>query len=129
MNDEAAVNLREYEKKLSLNWGDFESFIDAAAKFCEKRNVSSVFGIPRGGLPIAVRLSHKCGLRFIYDESKVESTTLICDDVADTGNTLKRFKDYTTLTWIMKKSSAVKPSYFYKLVDDDVWVVFPWEVK
>jgi len=52
---------------------------------------------------------------------------LVCDDIADTGETLKRFKGFDTLTWVVKPRSVIKPNSSFLEVEDDEWVVFPWE--
>jgi len=68
--------------------------------------VKYVYGIPRGGLPMAVHLSHHLGLDFADNEffhnmmtREQRKKTLIVDDVADTGITLKRLKLVYTINF------------------------------
>ena len=57
----------------------------------------AIYGLPRGGLPIAVSLSHKLKLPLLmnYADRKLvtDKKILVVDDIADTGNTLKDFQN------------------------------------
>ena len=62
--------------------------------------------------------------------------TLIVDEVADTGKSLKLVKDHIVkegaaevkiATVYYKPWSIVKPDYFERETSD--WIVFPWEIK
>jgi len=95
-----------------------------------------VYGPSRGGLPIAVHLSHFLNLKYL-DEAGLnclkyteKDTVLIVDDIADTGKTLEDLcyhhnTDFTIATLFLKDRSEFKPDYFMKINND--WVVFPWE--
>lgn len=63
---------------------------------------------------------------------------LIVDDISDKGHTLRHVVDHVreafgnpiqTATIFTKHSTTFIPDYFYKCVEDDQWVVFPWELK
>ena len=51
---------------------------------------SGIYGIPRGGLCLAVALSHKLNIKLIQNLLKIH---LIVDDVFETGITLNNFKN------------------------------------
>jgi len=99
--------------------------------------VKYVYGIPRGGLPMAVHLSHHLGLDFADNEffhnmmtREQRKKTLIVDDVADTGITLKRLKlvytiNFTIATLHYKPRSTVKPNFYVE--ETDKWICYPWE--
>ena len=61
---------------------------------------------------------------------------LILDDVADSGPTLKKAltlvkthqpQMITTAALHYKPRSRVKPDIFARQIDNDVWIVYPWE--
>jgi len=56
---------------------------------------------------------------------------LIVDDIADTGQTLAllrgRFPNAITATVFAKPAGRERADYFGSLVEQNVWVVFPWD--
>lgn len=63
---------------------------------------------------------------------------LIVDDISDKGNTLRHVVDHVreafgnpiqTASIFTKQGTSFTPDYYYKCVDDDQWVVFPWEIR
>ena len=52
------------------------------------KNFKGVYGIPRGGLILAVMLSHKLDLPLIMSKDELDENSIIIDDIADTGKTL-----------------------------------------
>lgn len=93
----------------------------------------SIITFPRGGFPVATRLSH---LLNIDEVGVVDLTTpiakdcLVVDDISDTGNTLNGAKSlgyvhFATLHW--HHQSIVKPTWYVWEKKDD-WIVYPWEV-
>jgi len=97
--------------------------------FRDKRikKIKTIYGIPRGGLPIAVHLSHIMKWSFAtnpFDE--LYENILIVDDIADTGLTLKKYGNlYLTATLFYKARSSVKPDFYVE--ETTKWIVFPWE--
>jgi hypoxanthine phosphoribosyltransferase len=93
-----------------------------------------VYGIPRGGTPIAVYLSHRLGYRYIEAFNAVPESIkarredfLIVDDISHTGETLQQFEGYPTATLFYRPESSVKPKHFVHEVEEEYWVVFPYE--
>ena len=101
--------------------------------FADGWGLKYVYGIPKGGLPIAVHLAHHLGLYLIDNKplfsEKIKTigyrNILIVDDVADTGKTLEEYSMFTSATLFYKKQSTVRPTYFVETTDK--WIVFPWE--
>ena len=56
-----------------------------------------VYGIPRGGALLAILLSHKMDIPYIDRFDDVNENVVIIDDIADTGNTLKKYKNHEYL--------------------------------
>ena len=108
-----------------LSWAEFDKCIYSIYKKCKDKRFEGVYGFPRGGLCLAVALSHSLGLP-VLDEPK--NNSLIVDDIYDTGYTLekiKHLKESETHVWVSKK----KPTWWnsYKYVKNNEWIIFPWE--
>ena len=63
---------------------------------------------------------------------------LIVDDISDKGNTLRHVVNHVkeafgnpiqTASIFTKRGTSFTPDYYYKCVEDDQWIVFPWELK
>ena len=63
----------------------------AASDLISSGKIRSVAGVPRGGLILAVLLSHQLGIPLVYVEEATPSTLLV-DDLADTGETLLEYR-------------------------------------
>ena len=119
-------------EKIYIDWEDFGIAID---ELVEEINSSvypmydGVYGFPRGGLPVAVALSHKLRIPFINNIDDVTDDTLIVDDINDTGKTLKNISIFNDIATIYSAPwSIVNPTFFvrYKVLKDS-WIIFPWE--
>jgi len=126
--------------KKELTWEDFEAFVSRISARLKNSNnhFTAVSGIPRGGLPIAIRLSHELGIPFReYGERVAEDDfILMCDDVSDSGDTLSKIHGATDgtanmcfLAWFIKTDTKFVPNYYDQSIARDVWLVFPWERK
>ena len=117
------------DNKIYLSWDDLEDLVD---KLCEKiitelPNIDLVHGIPRGGLIPAVMVSHKLGLPFV---KAILPNTLVIDDIADSGVTLKNIVGcYTAVLHYKPHTSCVKPNIYAKKHDGDEWIIYPFERK
>jgi len=110
-------------KMRHLTWGEFDTAVETIA--CElKGRIGSVYGPPRGGLPLAVALSHRLNVPLV-DSPHPDS--LIVDDVVETGLTFGRFAGHDPAlmwAWVNKSGRAVNAV----IHDRDIgWLVFPWE--
>jgi|TARA_R100001530_G_C4307705_1_gene152163 hypoxanthine phosphoribosyltransferase len=93
-----------------------------------ERKFSKVYGIPRGGSIIAVYLSHY--LNIPIADIVFDQTTLIVDDIADTGKTLKPYSEaFFTATLHYKSRSIVTPDIYIKKVENKDWIVYPYEMS
>ena len=108
-----------------LNWIEFEKCVFSISKQCKNKNFNGVYGFPRGGLCLAVALSHSLNLPLL---DKPIKKSLIVDDIYDSGYTLEKIrhlKGSETHVWISK----TKPTWWnaYKYINEKEWIVFPWE--
>ena len=56
------------------------------------KNCKYIYGVPRGGLPIAVHLSNHLNKTLIPSLTNMKSGCIIVDDISDTGKTFFRLK-------------------------------------
>ena len=102
---------------------------------------SAIYGVPRGGIPIAMELSHLTGIPYIvepmtaahHDPSKV----LVVDDLIASGATRNRFKDHPfatihinpvgikTNTVHKKPFSDCAPTFWLRAASE--WIDYWWE--
>jgi xanthine phosphoribosyltransferase len=112
-----------------------------------------IVGISRGGLVPAVVISnllgirkvHSLGLKTYKDQEKDgaeiyqvpdlanNNKILLIDDISDTGESfiivknLYSHKELITASVYMKEKTKFVPDVVGENIDNEVWVVFPWE--
>ena len=108
-----------------FTWTEFDNSVQDIADKCKCKNFSGVYGIPRGGLCLAVALSHKLNLKILDNPLK---NSLIVDDVYETGLTLKSYKHVEGACFFVLFSKK-EPTWWNTLyLSQKVeWIVFPWE--
>lgn len=107
-----------------LTWSDFESCLD---HICARVNgVRGVLGVPRGGLPLAVALSHRLDLPLL---AAPVPACLVVDDVRESGLTLGRYLCVDScLVWVwVDKLPGGDVVQSVIRADPAEWIVFPWE--
>ena len=121
--------MKETEPKVSTQTLSYSDFVTACRIIAEWAGTrfKSVYGIPRGGLVPAVYLSHLLDIPLVQ---KPEIGCLVADDIADTGETLKMYRNmrYSIATIYYHEQSIVEPDiWVYEKTDE--WIKFPWEIK
>ena len=108
-----------------FTWSEFDKAVEHIASKCKFLNFSGIYGVPRGGLCLAVALSHKLKLNLILEPKK---NSLIVDDVYETGLTLTTFKDIEGAMFFVL-FSKIKPTWWNTVFisKKSQWIVFPWE--
>jgi len=108
-----------------FTWSEFDKSVEEIANKCRFKEFSGIYGVPRGGLCLAVALSHKLKIKLI---SKPIKNSLIVDDVYETGNTLNTFKNIEGAKFFVIFSKN-KPTWWNSvyLSEKSEWIVFPWE--
>ena len=108
-----------------FSWSEFDKSVDHIANECKNGDFSGIYGVPRGGLCLAVALSHRLKINLISEPKK---HSLIVDDIYETGITLNRFKDIEGATFFVL-FSKIKPKWWntVKIAKKKEWIVFPWE--
>ena len=108
-----------------FTWSEFDKSVEYIADQCKFWKISSIYGVPRGGLCLAVALSHKLDIQLIEKPTK---NSLIVDDVFETGITLSNFKNIEGANFFVLVSKK-KPIWWntVNLSHKKEWIVFPWE--
>jgi len=105
-------------KFYKIEWREFDARCRRLArKILRDDTIKDIYGISRGGLPIAVRLSHLT--RLPLTETPKSTTTVIVDDILDSGSTRESFKNFKHFEVLVNKKEE----------DIKEWVIFPWEKK
>ena len=115
-----------------VSWNVIDEAVTDIAFHLKQTNkdFKGVYGIPRGGLILAVMLSHKLDLPLIMSKDELDESSIIIDDIADTGKTLLDFTEYESyvVTIHEHEQSLIKPDYSV-LDKGDKWIVYPWETE
>ena len=139
-NQPADSNIRVY------TWEEFDADARKIADTIKAwgRTFQWIYGPPRGGTPLAVRLSHLLlsdeqrqktqEIQFVFTPVIPDyyldfiNTLLIVDDIADTGKTLQSFKEngFFIATLFKHPQSAITPDIWIH-EKDYRWIQFPWE--
>ena len=115
-------------KKLFVSWGTYQKMTVALSKKLKKGKFDFIFGIPRGGLPIAVSLSHILNIPLIVKiPNSKGKKILVVDDISDSGRSFNKYKIYKTAALFVKSRTSHIPDYYVNKTNR--WIVFPWETE
>ena len=82
--------------KAKITWDEVESDLSLLERKIEPMLpiIKNIYGVPRGGLLLAVMLSHRLNIPIVQERDRIGRNTLIVDDICDSGKTmLKVTKD------------------------------------
>lgn len=119
-----------------VTWEEFDKAVDVLEQKIKQhmkesgKNYIGVYGIPRGGVTLAVRLSHRLGIpltQHFYQED-----IILCDEIADEGKTLyfytkNNFDSVLTVVWHKRKRCKIEPDIYVEEIDNLDWVEYGWE--
>lgn len=120
--------------KVKISWEDIEKYIEDVYNFYKDKDITGVYGLPRGGLVLAVILSHKMNIPLLMAPTE---NCIIIDDICDSGESLLHYYKnssgdkiykYHITTMFYKDNNLVEPE-FYSYKKEDKWVIYPWEVE
>ena len=108
-----------------FTWSEFDKSVEKIAFKCRFKEFSGIYGVPRGGLCLAVALSHKLNIELISEPIK---NSLIVDDVYETGTTLATLKNIEGAMFFVL-FSKINPTWWNTVFisKKSQWIVFPWE--
>lgn len=122
-----------------LTWVEYGEYL---SRFCElvksyqedSIHFEAVSGIPRGGVPIAVSVSHYFDIDYRDPVYHVFHTpTLLVDDICDTGSMMKGTQNWGDASLVVRGTLFVRErtqdlvQIFVEVTDD--WVIFPYEAQ
>ena len=124
--------------KVYVSWKAVENFVENVDNFIRNEHPTcpGVYGVPRGGLCLAVMLSHKLSIPMLM--SPVEGC-LIVDDICDSGESLVHYvkntsnpdaaNKYIIATMFYKDNRlGIKPDIYYRTKGED-WIIYPFEAS
>lgn len=89
------------------------------------KKYGSIYPIPRGGYKLAIALSQALQIPIITNKNLINDSTLIVDDLIDSGKTLSEFPYNDKAVLFVKQNNECKVNYYVQKTDD--WVQFPDE--
>lgn len=152
------VEPREGEPHVQYTWEQFDSDVERIARAVEGsgRTFTHVHGLTRGGLALAVCLSHRLNLDFAIEEPSMMSPTkprfvsaklhevepgvwtqricapenlLVVDDLSDTGKQLKAYRDAGLFIATIHKKPWTQLIPDIWIREETRYVDYPWEKK
>ena len=110
-----------------IGWKEYEQMVFQLSREIRRSKIEfdGIYGVPRGGLVLAVCLSHKLDLPLKF---KPTVNTLISEDISDFGKTLLKYRRHKIVCLYSSKWTMVKPTWFIGMKrNKDDWIRFPWE--
>ena len=110
---------------INFNWTDLDTAVKTIAGKYKDKKFCGVYGIPRGGLCLAVKISHHLNLPLLFEPKE---GCLVVDDIYDSGKTLEKFKNLKNASYFVLISKK-DPTWFdsYLTMKNDEWIIFAWE--
>lgn len=117
---------------IKFTWEEFDNAINSIINQLRGNNllenVNNVYGIPRGGLILAIVLSNKLDLPLVFTPL---INTLMVDDISDSGETMYKETinchcSCTATIHLVKDSKFIPDVWVYEKQKGD-WIIYPWE--
>lgn len=110
---------------VKLTYETIEKDVEALAEAVVNsgKAYTSIYGVPRGGVPVAIMLAAHLDLPLV---DEIAEGTLIVDDLVDSGKTLEKYSDFDTAVLYVKSHSPDVSTHHAKNVGGE-WIEFPWE--
>ncbi|MDO8627411.1 MAG: phosphoribosyltransferase family protein [Candidatus Diapherotrites archaeon] len=141
------VEKRKEQPIVEVSWKDFDKVVEEICSKLRGKKFASVYGIPRGGLPLAVALSHKLEIPLVWSEEELKqvlqrkNSILIVDEIIDSGKTMQKLIDLLSgknpelrkkvcvVAWFKRHNAEFVPNLFLEEIHGNEWILFPWEKK
>lgn len=129
--------MKEYTLK------DFQADIHglsyAIAELQNSHVIKKVYGVPRGGIPLAIALAGKkdiLNLKLCSSMNEIDDTTIIVDDIVDSGKTYHKYSKkfphnfFVTLFLVQRQNTVeINPGLVVNHHNSGDWINFWWEKK
>lgn len=111
------------EKTEIITWEEIEKWVDILAEKIKDKGYCGLYGVPRGGIIIAVLLSYKTKLPLLLAPCK---NCLVVDDDLATGVTVLPYLGrYDIAVMYKNPHCSLKPTYYYQEYGE-TFKVFVW---
>jgi hypoxanthine phosphoribosyltransferase len=105
-----------------LIWGDFDRAVAWLAQHLKDIPAVGIYGEPRGGLSLAVTLSHRLALPYLV---QMRPGAIWVDDIVDTGRTRDAVMDASIcVAWFTRQKR--EDVLAAEVCTGGEWLVFPW---
>lgn len=134
--------MEQPQEKRFITWGEIDIVTEKVAELVKAsgKEYEDIFAVPRGGFIPAVILSHHLNIPIITELDQVSGTTLVVDDIMDSGKTMSELVTTLEVNYAMDPDVAVlyirktidrggNPAYCGEGVETNDWLVFPWETE
>ena len=97
-----------------------------------------LYAIPRGGMVLAQYIAYyfdipKTNIHLCLEPDDIiqhPNDAIVCDDIFDSGETLKPFKNYDCVTLFGRKTRGWNDNVFSGIqIEHDQYVNFPWDFE
>src|SRR4030042_1231395 len=111
----------------TISWSQLNAMVFALANNIRAsgKYYNTLFPVATGGYPVAILLSSVLKIPIVLDAH--HPTSLIVDDLIDSGVTLKKFPFRDKAVLIVKNNRVSEVNYYSTLTVTDEWIKFPWE--
>ncbi len=110
---------------IRLSWADIQHEAHRVAERNAGSALSSVYGIPTGGAPVAVLVAERLGLPLA--DTPEPGRTLVVDDLVDTGTTMNRYVMRGFHCDALYRKPIAPAGFAPNATLVDGWLTFPWE--
>ena len=150
------MGILKEQAKLIVDWKRFhiDSYMLAGQIKASGRKFDKIVAITRGGMVPAAILATELNIKYVdtlcvssydgFDHDKLEcikaeqqlstgaaSTTIVVDDLVDSGQTFKYAQQYMNAALYAavyaKPKGITSTDIYVTRVPQDTWIVFPWE--
>lgn len=112
---------------MKVSWSTVEHLVTKIESAVDESKFQNIYGVPRGGLVPAVMLSHKLKLPIITNPDHINESTLIVDEICDSGDTFQSLPMQCKKVALYSKEHSEHLTDYSAATAPDNWVVFPWE--
>lgn len=110
-----------------MTYEEYNKAIDILAKQLINEPINSIYPVPRGGYYPAIRLSKILEIPIVTEITS--SSTLIVDDICDSGKTMSRYESNKKAVVFCRKKSEKKVNFIGLFANEGEWIKFPDEAE
>jgi hypoxanthine phosphoribosyltransferase len=107
----------DMEDRLFVSWSMFEeasgALFEAIKDLQKKTKFNGIYGVPKGGIVLAVKLSYLTGLQLVTDPEKISDDVLVVDDCTKTGKTLSKYEGNSRVVMFHNPDACFKPDFYF----------------